>query len=44
MGGDEQRTEVSVPETGDAFVSQQLPVGKDPKDTKEEEPLGCCLS
>ena len=44
MDGDEQRAEDSVPQTEDAFVGQQLPASKDPKDAKEEEPLGCCLS
>ena len=43
MDRDEQRTKDTVPETGDAFVGQQLPTGKDPKDAKEEEQLGCCL-
>ena len=40
----EQKAEVSLPGNDDAFVSQQPPVGKDPKDAKEEEPLGLCLS
>ena len=44
LDGGEQRAEDSVPETENAFVSQQLPVGKDPMDAKEEAPLGCALS
>ena len=44
MDGEEQKAEVSLPENGDAFVSQQLPGHKDPKDAKEEEPLGDCMS
>ena len=44
MDGEEQRAEVSLPENGDAFVSQQLLGHKDPKDAKEEEPLGDCMS